>query len=85
MNEEEKLIRMKNAENIAQEIFQSLKNRLVKEHLGYADSLHIGVVLSACIINVASKRGNTSKQELLGQFIEALEEHVEAYEVVQLN
>ena len=87
MNKEERLIHMKLAEDVAEEMFHSLTKRLNKEKMVVADSLHVGVVLSSFIINAASKHCNIPKEEVLNQFLEALEEDVleGSFEEVQLN
>lgn len=89
--EREKLVQenMKRAEAIAKEMYDKVKDRLCEEKLTIADSLHIGVILSAYLISTASKFGskNISQEELLEQYTEALSDQIleRGYEAVRMN
>ncbi len=85
LTEEEKQERMENAAEIAHDIYRSLGQKLVKENLGIADSLHVGVMLGCYLILSACEHSKFPKEEVLGQFIEALEDQVYAYEPTPLN
>lgn len=88
MNESEKLMRMKSAENIANDMFKSLLGiKLDDKKIVVADCLHVGTILSAYIFDMASKCSNVSKEEILDQFTEALSEYVcdDTFEVLPLN
>lgn len=88
LTEEEKIVRMGFAEKIAKDMFTSLLGKKINDDkMVVADTLHVGVVFSSYIIDMAGRRSSASKEEILEQFIEALTEYVEedAFEVIPLN
>lgn len=80
---------MERSEKIAMEMFDEVRNRLIQEKLTIADSLHIGIILSSCLIAVASKNssGNVSQEEILKQYTDALADQIleRDYEVYKTN